>query len=131
MAEVFRDVNSVLVPDVIPKSEGQVFRCKPVRRRYAFEHGGVPRGESEYLKVPPEPFLPSTLADFLTLSPRRPRCQVVYQAKRGVPSPKVCQAGTENIERIFGATSSPLELFLLKVPSTAYNATPLPKLANT
>jgi hypothetical protein len=48
----------------------------------------------------------------------------VYQAKRGVPSPKVCQAGTENIERIFGATSSPLELFLLKVPAPATPLTP-------
>jgi len=41
--------------------------------------------------------------------------QVVYPAKYGVPSPSQCEgAGLQSIERIFGSSSGPLELFLLK-----------------
>ena len=55
----------------------------------AFEFDDVPRGETEYYKVK-------------------------YSAKFGVPSSQVCTEGTEHIQRIFGATSSCLEYFLLK-----------------
>jgi DNA polymerase alpha subunit A len=72
----------------VPRVSGQSFRCKPVKRRYAFEHGEVPREETEYMKV-------------------------VYAATHGVPSPKQCEGG-QTYERIFGAGSSALELFLLK-----------------
>ena len=72
----------------MPRVSGQSFRCKPVKRRYAFEHGEVPRDETEYMKV-------------------------VYSATHGTPSPAQC-AGGKSYERIFGAGSSALELFLLK-----------------
>ena len=80
----------LIIPLILPLYiSGQSFKCKPVRRRYAFEHGTVPRGETEYLKV-------------------------VYSARHVTPSMKTCQAGSEHIERIFGISSNALELFLLK-----------------
>lgn len=89
--KVYADVNSLLVPHVIPRSKGQGFRCKQVKRKYAFEHAEIPREECEYLKV-------------------------VYSAKHGSPSPAQCDSppASSSIERIFGATSTALELFLLK-----------------
>lgn len=89
MQEVYQDLTKMLVPSIIPKTVGGGFKCKPVQRKYAFEHGEIPREETEYLKV-------------------------VYSAKHGVPSPTLCERGTSSIERIFGATNSALELFLLK-----------------
>ena len=88
---VYADVNKLLVPSIIPRSKGQGFRCKQVKRKYAFEHQDVPREESEYLKV-------------------------VYSAKHGTPSTDQCDnpPASSSIERIFGASSSALELFLLK-----------------
>ncbi|KAJ1425666.1 ribonuclease H-like domain-containing protein [Ochromonadaceae sp. CCMP2298] len=88
MADVYKELSSMLVPSVVPRSQGQAFRCKAVRRRYAFEHGDIPREEAEYLKV-------------------------VYSATHGVPNPTQC-AGGRTYERIFGAGASALELFLLK-----------------
>ena len=88
MAEVHQELTRMLVPSIIPRSEGHGFRCKKVRRKYAFEVEDVPREETEYLKV-------------------------VYSARHGVPSAAQCSKG-QSIQRIFGATSSPLELFLLK-----------------
>jgi len=88
MGEVHKEISSMLVPGIIPRSAGQSFRCKAVKRRYAFEHGDIPRHETEYLKI-------------------------VYSAKLDVPSPIQCKGG-KSYERIFGAGSSALELFLLK-----------------
>ena len=89
--KVYADVNKLLVPHVIPRSKGQGFRCKQVMRKYAFEHEEIPRENCEYLKV-------------------------VYSAKHGTPSPSQCDSPPtgSSIEKIFGATSSALELFLLK-----------------
>ena len=87
-SEVHRELTEMMVPEIIPRSQGQTFKCKLVKRKYAFEHGDIPRKETEYLKV-------------------------VYTARHGFPSPKQCLGG-KNIERIFGAGSSCLELFLLK-----------------
>lgn len=88
LAEVHQELTRILVPSVIPRSEGSAFRCKKVRRKYAFEHKDIPREETEYLKV-------------------------VYSARYSVPSTAQCN-GTQCIERIFGTTSSALELFILK-----------------
>ena len=88
MAELHQELTRMLVPAIIPRSEGHGFRCKKVRRKYAFEVEDVPREETEYLKV-------------------------VYSARHGVPSIAQCNKG-QSIQRIFGASSSPLELFLLK-----------------
>lgn len=88
MGEVHKEISSILVPGIIPRSAGQSFRCKAVKRRYAFEHGDIPRHEAEYLKI-------------------------VYSAKLDVPSPTQCKGG-KSYERIFGVGSSALELFLLK-----------------
>ena len=88
LVKVYKELSNILVPDIIPCSQGQAFRCKGVKRKYAFEHGEIPRDETEYLKV-------------------------VYSAKYSVPNAKQCQGG-EYIERIFGSTCSSLELFLLK-----------------
>lgn len=88
MANVFKDINAVLVPGILPRVQGAAFKCKPVKRRYAFDHGEIPREETEYMKV-------------------------VYPAKYGVPNAHQC-AGGEHYETIFGAGLSPLELFILK-----------------
>ena len=47
--DVYKEVNTLL-HDMLPKG-GANFRCKPVKRRYAFELSDVPRGEATYLKV--------------------------------------------------------------------------------
>ena len=47
--DVYKEVNSLL-HDMLPKGAAN-FRCKPVKRRYAFELGDVPRAETTYLKV--------------------------------------------------------------------------------
>lgn len=88
MGSVHQELSSILVPSIIPRCEGQSFRCKSVRRKYAFEYGEIPREETEYLKV-------------------------VYSAKHNIPTLTQCQGG-KTYERIFGAGSSILELFLLK-----------------
>jgi DNA polymerase alpha subunit A len=88
MGSVYQDISKLLVPNIIPKSQGQQFRCKPVKRKYAFELEGVPREEMEYLKVK-------------------------YSAKYPAPSVGQCQKHG-SVEHIFGSTSSPLELFMLK-----------------
>ena len=92
MTEVYGDLNRILVPHIIPRSEGRGFRCKPVKRKYAFEFGEVPREETEYMKV-------------------------VYSAKHGTPNPAQCNDPgriAPSIERIFGGSISTLEWFLLK-----------------
>ena len=88
MSEVYQEITSILVPDIVPRVQGQSFKVKSVKRKYAFEHGTIPRETTDYMKV-------------------------VYSAKHGVPSTQQCQGG-KKYERIFGAGSSCLELFLLK-----------------
>ena len=88
MSEVYKEINSILVPDIVPRMQGQSFRVKSVKRRYAFECGSVPRETLDYMKV-------------------------VYSAKHGVPSVAQRQGG-KTYEKIFGAASSCIELFLLK-----------------
>ena len=78
MGDVYKEVHDLLVPGVIPKGAGHGFKCKPVKRRYAFEVEDVPRGETEYLKV-------------------------VYAASYGLPSPERCEAGGRFFERVFGS----------------------------
>ena len=89
--KVYADVNKLLVPNIIPRTKGQGFRCKQVLRKYAFDDENIPRDECEYLKV-------------------------VYLAKHGAPSWDQCNSppASSSIEKIFGSTSSALELFLLK-----------------
>eukprot|EP00602_Paraphysomonas_sp_CaronLab_P000598 CAMPEP_0185022260 /NCGR_PEP_ID=MMETSP1103-20130426/4977_1 /TAXON_ID=36769 /ORGANISM="Paraphysomonas bandaiensis, Strain Caron Lab Isolate" /LENGTH=1359 /DNA_ID=CAMNT_0027554251 /DNA_START=80 /DNA_END=4156 /DNA_ORIENTATION=+ len=92
MAEVYADLNRILVPDVIPRSQGKGFRCKPVQRKYAFDLEDVPRDSTEYMKV-------------------------VYSSKHGTPSTTLCNDPSRvapSIERIFGGSVSALEWFLLK-----------------
>ena len=43
MGEVYKEIHDLLVPGVIPKGAGHGFKCKPVKRRYAFEVEEVPR----------------------------------------------------------------------------------------
>ena len=88
LTQVYNELKKTLIPEYISESKGQSFKCKPVKRSYAFEHGEVPREEMEYLKV-------------------------VYSAKHRAPLAKHCTGG-QHIERIFGAGSSILELFILK-----------------
>ena len=51
LGEVFKEVRDFFVPEFIPREAGKQFRCKPVKRKYAFEFEDVPREETEYLKV--------------------------------------------------------------------------------
>jgi len=96
--EVYKELQSILVPSIIPKQAGVaggLFRCKKVKRKYAFDLDQIPREETEYLKV-------------------------VYSAKHGVPNHTQCNGmhsnGTLNksIEQIFGNTYTALEMFLVK-----------------
>ena len=89
MADVYKELTQLLVPSVVPRQQGQSFRCKGVQRSYAFEHSQIPRGKTEYMKV-------------------------VYSARHPAPPATHCEQGGKTFERIFGAGSSPLELFLLK-----------------
>lgn len=91
MANVYAEVNKLLVPSIIPKSEGTGFRCKGVLRSYAFEAGDVPRYKTQYLKVK-------------------------YSAVHPNPTLQQCSQfhSKSNIQHIFGSSSSVLELFLLK-----------------
>lgn len=51
-SQVHEELSKILLsPECIPTKKGQNFMCKPVRRKYAFEHGDIPREEMEYLKV--------------------------------------------------------------------------------
>eukprot|EP01040_Poterioochromonas_malhamensis_P001065 gene1065-1130_t len=90
--EIYKEIHELLLklPDQKHGNSGggQLFKCKPVKRKYAFEHGDVPRQETEYLKV-------------------------VYSSKRGIPSIEQCANG-RTYARIFGTSSNALELFLLK-----------------
>lgn len=43
MGEVYKEIHDLLVPGVIPKGAGHGFKCKPVKRRYAFDVEEVPR----------------------------------------------------------------------------------------
>lgn len=86
--KVNSEISSVLVPNVIPRQQGRTHKTKVVKRNYAFEHKDVPREETQYLKV-------------------------VYSAKYPPPPMKACEGGN-TYERIFGSTSSALELFILK-----------------
>ena len=89
MANVYQEIGSILVPSIIPRSQGQSYRCKTVKRKYAFEHGDVPREETSYMKI-------------------------VYSATHpAMPLPD-CNIERKYIEKFFGSSSSPLELFLLK-----------------
>jgi DNA polymerase alpha subunit A len=88
MSEVYKEINSIMVPEIVPRMQGQSFRVKSVKRRYAFECGSVPRETLDYMKV-------------------------VYSAKHGVPTQAQRQGG-KTYEKIFGASSSCIELFLLK-----------------
>jgi len=86
--DVYGEINKMLIPNIIPKKAGMGFRCAKKKRNYAFEHGNTPRCPTDYLKV-------------------------VYSAKFGAPTVAQCNGG-EHYERIFGAQSSVLELFILK-----------------
>lgn len=70
--------------DVIPAGKTR-FRCKPVKRKYAFSDPAVPRNETHYLKV-------------------------VYDAKY----PPLSNLSGDTFSHIFGSNTTPLELFLLK-----------------
>lgn len=43
MGDVYKEIHDLLVPGVIPKGAGHGFKCKPVKRRYAFDAEEVPR----------------------------------------------------------------------------------------
>jgi DNA polymerase alpha subunit A len=73
---------------IMKKIGCDVFKCKPVKRKYAFEHSDVPREETTYLKVK-------------------------YPAKKGNLPLELCSNG-DTYSHIFGMSSSALELFLLK-----------------
>jgi DNA polymerase alpha subunit A len=92
MSEVYQDIHRILVPHIIPRGEGQGFRCKSVKRKYAFEMESIPREETEYMKV-------------------------VYSARHSTPATEQCSPTHDlapSIERIFGASIGALEWFLLK-----------------
>jgi DNA polymerase alpha subunit A len=86
--EVYEEISKVLVPSVVPRKAGEEFKVKAVQRNYTFDDTEVPREYSQYMKIK-------------------------YSAKYGVPTPEACSGG-KTYQKIFGASSSGLELFLLK-----------------
>ncbi|GMI02114.1 hypothetical protein TrST_g14239 [Triparma strigata] len=89
MMDVHKEMKSVLQPSCIPLKGGASWSAKKVTRKYAFECEGVPRDETEYLKV-------------------------VYPASFPSPDGSVCREGGQHFERIFGANTSTLENFIIK-----------------
>merc|ERR1719271_656378 len=88
MKDVWEEARSELVPRCVPKSEP--FKCKGVKRGYAFGDDDVPRdADTEYLKVK-------------------------YSAKNRAPPVSLCKRGGRCIEKILGAGSTPLEQFMIK-----------------
>jgi DNA polymerase alpha subunit A len=89
LPEVYNEMKDILTPAIVPRMNGALI-AKPVKRNYAFEVSSVPRNETEYLKVK-------------------------YHAKYPALRHEQCTSPNfKTIERIFGAQSTPLELFLLK-----------------
>lgn len=82
-AKVYEEVKKIM-----KRMNCEVFKCKQVKRKYAFEYSDVPREETSYMKVK-------------------------YPAKKGSIPAELCSGG-ETYSRIFGLSSSALELFLLK-----------------
>ncbi|KAJ1447546.1 DNA polymerase family B-domain-containing protein [Pelagophyceae sp. CCMP2097] len=90
MGAVYAEVKSLLVPQCVPRVEGDILKCRPVQRAYAFGDSTIPRDcKTEYLKVK-------------------------YAAKYRAPDAESCTEGGRTFERILGAGASPLELFILK-----------------
>jgi DNA polymerase alpha subunit A len=89
ITDVYSEVNKFMTTKVLPRQSGASFKCKTVKRKYAFDQVDVPRENTDYLKV-------------------------VYSAKYPSPPAKDCEEGGKFYERIFGYNSSALELFLLK-----------------
>jgi hypothetical protein len=88
--EVHKEVNSLLVPACLPRGSGSAFKCKVVKRKYAFEDLEIPRDETEYLKV-------------------------VYPAVHPPPPLDGYACGTGKvISKIMGAQTTPLEHFMIK-----------------
>jgi DNA polymerase alpha subunit A len=89
MNEVYNEVKDMLVPNLVPRMAGALM-CKPVMRKYAFEHKNVPREEAQYLKVK-------------------------YNAKYPALRMEKCSGShLKHIDRIFGSGQTVTELFLLK-----------------
>lgn len=88
VGDVYKDVKK-LMHSVVGNTSGQAFKCKPAWRKYAFDLSNIPREKTEYLKV-------------------------VYPAKYPAPTTSQCSQKFSYIEHIFGATYTPLELFLMK-----------------
>ena len=89
MMNVHKEMKQVLQPSCIPLKAGASWAGKVVKRKYAFEIEGVPREETDYMKV-------------------------VYPASFPAPNGKVCREGGTSFERIFGANTATLENFLIK-----------------
>jgi DNA polymerase alpha subunit A len=88
MQDIQEELKGVMSP-LLPKLEGQGYKCKPVERNYAFELPEVPREKSKYLKV-------------------------VYSAKYKAPDQHTCDRGGSTFKRIFGGSTPAIENFLLK-----------------
>jgi DNA polymerase alpha subunit A len=87
--DIYKEIHDILLKLPDHKGEGKSFKCKPVKRKYAFEDSSIPREEKEYLKV-------------------------VYSSKKSIPSSDICNHGGKTFSKIFGISSNALELFLLK-----------------
>ena len=90
LGEVHKELTGLLMGACIPKGGGSGFKCKPVKRRYAFEDTTIPRAETEYLKV-------------------------VYPAVYPAPPLEGYAGGVgSTFSHILGAQTAPLEHFLVK-----------------
>ena len=89
MMDVHGEMKKVLQPSCIPLVKGAGWGSKVVKRKYAFGDGGIPREETEYMKV-------------------------VYDAKYPKPEEDICEAGGEHFVKILNAGATTLETFILK-----------------
>ncbi|KAJ8610436.1 hypothetical protein CTAYLR_008217 [Chrysophaeum taylorii] len=86
-SEVYAELRASTLSSCVPST--RAFKCKQVERAYAFADPEIPREATAYLKVK-------------------------YGADLKPPPKAACERGGRTFERILGAGTSALELFLLK-----------------
>nr|CCA17574.1 DNA polymerase alpha catalytic subunit putative [Albugo laibachii Nc14] len=87
--KMHQDIHHYLIPNCITgRKDKENFKTKLVEREYAFEREDIPRGKNKYVKVR-------------------------YSARYPITPPDICERGGRYFSRICGASTRPLEIFLL------------------
>ncbi|CCI39482.1 unnamed protein product [Albugo candida] len=87
--KMHQDIHRYLIPNCITgRIDKENFKTKLVEREYAFERQDIPRGKNKYVKVR-------------------------YSARYPIPPADICERGGRYFSQICGASTRPLETFLL------------------